>query len=170
MYLLDKDSIFELLVRTHYPDLQNILEAYPELFNMTETTYFKTRWKEYNIRTIEQRNIHIVGKDIIEIDRLGRRHGMTRSVDSKGELYEINQYVNNVRHRLEMRYYNNDKVQWTIYWYNGLKQGTATHYRPDGSVYETTYNSSTPWKYVYKRCNECFGKHWTDHGTHAPNK
>jgi hypothetical protein len=131
--LLDKSSSFELLVRLHYSDLQSIIIAHPELFRLTQSDHFRDRWKLYNIHTIEE-NIgeFIPNQAIVEVDRLGNRHGLAR-VGNKKTL----SYVNGLLHGLEIDYHDRGKVRMKTYWHNGLKQGTSTHYRDDGSVYET---------------------------------
>jgi antitoxin component YwqK of YwqJK toxin-antitoxin module len=70
--LLDKASLFNLLLRVHYDDLQNL----PNYKYITNTEHFKEQWESYNIITITTTypNTYTIHSKT-QVDRLGRRHG-----------------------------------------------------------------------------------------------
>ena len=138
LHLLDNASLFEILVRTHYTDLQSLFEVYPTLRLITESQYFKDTWAEYNIHTVEQDigTLHKPLKAISEVDRLGHKQGTTKIYEHTDVLIKTIQYANNVQNGLTIWYYS-DTIQCTEYWHRGSKQGLVTWYRTDGTVLNT---------------------------------
>jgi hypothetical protein len=75
IYLLDKSSLFALLVRMHYPDLVNLCKVQNYLYEITTTPWFQQEWKKYNIKMIvEEKDSELRHS---ECDRLGNWHGLT---------------------------------------------------------------------------------------------
>ena len=76
--LLDKASIFEVLLRLHYVDLINLLKVRSYLTSMTATKYFCVKWKSYNVRKVRTKKRSPNERRICEKDRLRQRHGTLR--------------------------------------------------------------------------------------------
>jgi antitoxin component YwqK of YwqJK toxin-antitoxin module len=117
-------------------DLQNIFDIYPEIRRITESQHFIDSWKAYNIHIVEKHiDVYIPRRAIIEVDRLGHRHGTTRIQDYDGVLWSTAEYVNNLKQGTEMRY--TGTIRTETYWHLGLKQGLGKCYTLDGILYKT---------------------------------
>jgi antitoxin component YwqK of YwqJK toxin-antitoxin module len=75
--MLDQSSLFQLLVRLHYPDLINLCKSRNYLYKITCTEWFIDSWKKYNVwtKSIKPASRHIIFR---EVDRLGVKHGLTQ--------------------------------------------------------------------------------------------
>jgi antitoxin component YwqK of YwqJK toxin-antitoxin module len=113
--LLDKDSLFALLLRLHYDDLWNLCKTKNYLYKITCTPHFQDEWTKYNIRTeivtvVDDRD-HDYQSDaeptMIEhrqVDRLNRQHGSTDSYFEDETLYSQCDYVAGVKQGHELIY------------------------------------------------------------------
>lgn len=162
--LLNKDTLFELLVRFHYPDLETLVSAYPQLRLrlVVETTYFRERWNAYNLH-VEIKETSDQLEEIV-VDRRNVRHGLTKINANNPAMafifYEI-QYVNDVKHGIEIRmdrngtisHYRHDDIYSgnlvAQYRSDGRLEQRVTGYSPDGDydgpVIYNFHNGSVNW-------------------------
>jgi antitoxin component YwqK of YwqJK toxin-antitoxin module len=107
LHLLDKASLFELLVRLWDPELLRVIETYPELRKIIETQHFQTEWKKYNVTTTSHWENDRQGKRqyIMQVDRNGALHGQYKVYDDKGVLRRECNYEQNVLHGNYYEYY-----------------------------------------------------------------
>ena len=152
--LLDNASLFSLLVRTHYDDLQNILEGKPELRDITETAHFLDEWSRYNITTVvKETPERYVVKISEQVDRLGRKHGKHTEWCSNydGSMYKSREcnYKCGQCHGVYISWYSPHQTRTphqiqncTSTYYNGRLDGVLTTYDSTGVRLErTTYSN-----------------------------
>lgn len=96
--LLNRDCLFEIGVRAHYPDLVNLCQVKPELKDISISPHFQEQWRKHNIR-MEFKLIDIFHREDRKVDRRGHRHGLCRDYNPvynarNSECY----YVNDIQH------------------------------------------------------------------------
>ena len=145
---LDDASLFQLLVRLHYPDLINLCKATPYLWKITCTPWFQESWKKYNV------NVHDGRYTTEEVDTNGLKHGICWTYGSQQQLlseveyvqglrcgtgkywstgaYFIDTFVMNKLHGPSAIYWQ-DKVEYRTY-VAGLQQGLIKIYYNDGRI------------------------------------
>jgi antitoxin component YwqK of YwqJK toxin-antitoxin module len=75
----------------------------------------------------------------MEVDRLGKYHGMTKIYENDDVLTKTMQFVDGLQQGLTTYYYKwTDEIQYTQYWFRGKKNGLETWYRSDGVVSRTS--------------------------------
>lgn len=161
-YFLHKDTVFEVLVRMHYSDLQNFKLSYPNVCAMTETTYFINKWNAYNLRleTHTTQKCRIAGHPPVayvwevQMDRLRNLHG-------KGHKYILETYATNKQMVTSEEYVQN-KYHGTYIEYGQVYKTLNHEYTYDnGQV--TKYITSGKDNHVY---STTYGSH-NDHGRHG---
>lgn len=154
--LLDRSSLFELLVRLHYEDLVNICKTRNFLYRITCTSHFQESWKKYNLKEITFSGHEVTATVYTSVDRLGKRHGKATVITPDGfktEEYEYCQgkidgihkswcengafeqtpYVNGLRHGLQITHYNQSYSKYTSY-VNGVLNGLMKCCYPNGAI------------------------------------
>jgi antitoxin component YwqK of YwqJK toxin-antitoxin module len=135
MDILDAGSLFELLLRFHYPDLQNFTRAYPNVSNITNNEYFKTKWHEYNIHVVTC----ILNTQTIdtEMDRSGVIHGSitVKNITDNNKISQVH-YIQNVRHGPYTTWYYamSNRIETCGHYEDGLQEGKHIRYYQDGSI------------------------------------
>jgi antitoxin component YwqK of YwqJK toxin-antitoxin module len=135
---LDWSSIFQLLVRLHYPDLINLCKAKPYLWKITWTSWFIDSWKKYNVRTVETKTkTKLITK---ELDRLNWPHG--KMCIYKGDkLYKEYVYIYGILESSQARHKYHHYFD-TYTYLEGNVHMNRTVYRDDGQVTYICYNNN----------------------------
>lgn len=150
---LDVSTICEILVRLTYVDLQKLVDSYTYLREITDTGYFKSRWKQYHVSTVTQilhnhmvkpnpPRSYIVDK---EVDTSGERHGksITYTLDRQHIVLEEN-YVQDklegyITHYQLAPYFKYKHIKCSQ---NG-QTGINIFYDVDGNIKRTVHNQCT---------------------------
>ena len=132
--LLDMASLFQILVRLHYPDLLNMVQARPYLTRVIQTKHFQNEWNKYNLR------LEIINQDntwIRQIDRLNKKHGHCVVRNARFILSDT-QYIQDIIHGIEYTYHDmTGSKKSEINYANGVKCGVSTYYNVDGSLHQS---------------------------------
>lgn len=132
--LLDMASLFQVLLRIHYPDLLNLIEARPYLKKLIHNgKHFQHEWNRYNL------HLEIIKQDntwIRQIDRLRKKHGHCIVRNDRFILSDT-QYIQDVIHGIEYKYYDMTGLKRsTVNYKNNKRHGLATYYNADGTLHQ----------------------------------
>lgn len=141
--LLDRSSIFELLLRLHYPDLIAVCKSHNYLYKITTTPWFQEKWKEYNITTeIVVTRGYYNEIDIIQhkqVDRQGMKHGLTLAYFENGFLLSKCDYIQDVKNGYETVYVEDSARYYVTPYVNDMKHGQEMRYYEDDTIIYTSY-------------------------------
>ena len=133
MNLLDKSSLFELLIRLDYTELQSLLRAYPKkLYRITNGDHFNNAWNKYNLRTFGWIN-ETGDKVVTEYDRHDLKHGV-ETVYIDHVKFSTTQYSQDKQHGLTRHWYANGTLYSCVTFVDGQRNGSAYGYQRDGSL------------------------------------
>lgn len=129
---LDRASLFQLLLRLHYPDLINICKSQPYLYKITCTPHFQEEWKKYNITTIQKASKD--QKDTTEVDRCNIKHGDHIVYFMDGTILAVFPYIQNVKHGDTTQYFKDGRILRQTF-INGVENGCRTYEHPNEGIY-----------------------------------
>ena len=133
--MLDTPSLYEVLLRLHYPDLINICRSRSYLYKITCTPHFQDEWKKYNIRTTIANPTHTA-----EVDRLGLNHGNRVERYRDGSIAGVYPYVQAALHGNSVQYFKDGRILRKTF-VNGTENGCRTHEDPDGVYSYENYSN-----------------------------
>lgn len=139
--LLDKSSLFNLLVRLHYDDLWNLCKVHNFLYKITCTPHFQESWTKYNLKecTFEYTQWEDYTGNIgvhTFVDRLNTYHGKT-IVTIDGLVREKFEYVQGIIEGTRKVWINDSVVEST--YVKGVKQGPEIATYINGVIQHTCY-------------------------------
>jgi antitoxin component YwqK of YwqJK toxin-antitoxin module len=134
--LLDKSSLFEILIRMHYPDVETILIARPYLKDIVKTNHFEIEWTKYNVSASEKHYKFDKSVIVEERDRLGELHGST-SIYWVGSGLKIEQYKQGLLHGNIKVWSSNGILIEDSRWAEGAKEGLDRTWRDDGTLVQS---------------------------------
>jgi antitoxin component YwqK of YwqJK toxin-antitoxin module len=130
---LDNSALFEIAVRTHYPDLLALCLVKPVFNSIIRSPYFEECWKKHNIGIITK-VLHNFYTETAEVDRLDRYHGLCTTYDYHRIKTEDMYYLNGKRNGPQITWRCTGQKQDQTMWVNGEKNGLITVWRKDGRL------------------------------------
>ena len=145
LFLLDRASLFSLLVRLHYEDLINLCKAHGYLWKLICTNWFQAEWKRYNIHieitkeiwpSLADETVSITYHK--EVDRLGLEHGKSIGYFPDGTIAYEYSFDQGIKHGTFIEHVSEGHTVVTTF-ENGINHGPSIVYFDDGSIRYSTY-------------------------------